>query len=326
MHYQGACGSCPSSISGTLARHRELWFKSDRARHRSRRGLDRVSRNCGRRHPFRFRTHERLGDGSASRARSRRASGASSTSTVRRSPYSTSTAQYYAIADVCTHDAGQLTGGTVEGDMIVCPRHGARFCIRTGAALSAPAYEPTDTFPVRSKTARSRCATTAGIDRINGRGNGMAGLTATLPPPPRSCCTRSRGVLEIAVLRRQAVSGCRASSCASIRRRRRCAATARDRKCCRSAKKDVEITELDPVGALRGAVRCFSDGHDTGHLLVGLLLHAAASTRTRCGAATCSDIDEAGASRGAQPSDAAATTEMQVAEGAALRRVDGHLL
>ncbi len=56
---------------------------------------------------------------------------------------------YYAIEDVCTHDAGQLTGGSVEGDQIVCPRHGAHFCIRTGVALSAPAYEPTATFPVR---------------------------------------------------------------------------------------------------------------------------------------------------------------------------------
>ena len=57
--------------------------------------------------------------------------------------------KYYAIEDVCTHDGGQLTGGEVEGDQIVCPRHGARFCIRTGAALTAPAYEPTATFPVR---------------------------------------------------------------------------------------------------------------------------------------------------------------------------------
>ena len=57
--------------------------------------------------------------------------------------------QYYAIEDVCTHDGGQLTGGAVEGDQIICPRHGARFCIRTGAALSAPAYAPTITFPVR---------------------------------------------------------------------------------------------------------------------------------------------------------------------------------
>jgi 3-phenylpropionate/trans-cinnamate dioxygenase ferredoxin subunit len=57
--------------------------------------------------------------------------------------------EYYAIEDVCTHDGGQLTGGHVEGREIVCPRHGARFCIRTGEALSAPAYEPTAKFPVR---------------------------------------------------------------------------------------------------------------------------------------------------------------------------------
>ena len=57
--------------------------------------------------------------------------------------------QYYAIEDVCTHDGGKLTGGNVEGEQIVCPRHGARFCIRTGEALTAPAYEPTSTFPVR---------------------------------------------------------------------------------------------------------------------------------------------------------------------------------
>ena len=54
-----------------------------------------------------------------------------------------------AIEDVCTHDGGQLTGGVVEGEEIVCPRHGARFCIRTGAALTAPAYEPVAILPVR---------------------------------------------------------------------------------------------------------------------------------------------------------------------------------
>jgi 3-phenylpropionate/trans-cinnamate dioxygenase ferredoxin subunit len=57
--------------------------------------------------------------------------------------------ELFAIEDVCTHDAGTLTGGTIEGDCIVCPRHGARFSIRTGAALSAPAYEPTACLPVR---------------------------------------------------------------------------------------------------------------------------------------------------------------------------------
>ncbi len=57
--------------------------------------------------------------------------------------------ELYAIEDVCTHDGGTLTGGPVEGDEIVCPRHGARFCIRNGAALTPPAFEPTATFPVR---------------------------------------------------------------------------------------------------------------------------------------------------------------------------------
>jgi 3-phenylpropionate/trans-cinnamate dioxygenase ferredoxin subunit len=57
--------------------------------------------------------------------------------------------QYYAIEDVCTHDGGELASGTREGDVIVCPRHGARFSIKTGAVLAPPAYEPVATFPVR---------------------------------------------------------------------------------------------------------------------------------------------------------------------------------
>ena len=56
---------------------------------------------------------------------------------------------YYAIQDVCTHDGEELTGGPIEGDQIICPRHGARFCVRTGAALTPPAYEPVHCFPVR---------------------------------------------------------------------------------------------------------------------------------------------------------------------------------
>jgi 3-phenylpropionate/trans-cinnamate dioxygenase ferredoxin subunit len=56
---------------------------------------------------------------------------------------------FYAIQDVCTHDGEELTGGPIEGDQIICPRHGARFCLRTGAALTPPAYEPVHCFPVR---------------------------------------------------------------------------------------------------------------------------------------------------------------------------------
>lgn len=62
--------------------------------------------------------------------------------------------RYYAIEDVCTHDGGTLTGGAVEGGEIVCPRHGARFSIRTGEVLAPPAYEPISTFPTRIEAGR----------------------------------------------------------------------------------------------------------------------------------------------------------------------------
>jgi 3-phenylpropionate/trans-cinnamate dioxygenase ferredoxin subunit len=57
--------------------------------------------------------------------------------------------EFYAIDDICTHDGGELAGGAIEGDVVICPRHGARFCLRTGAALSPPAYEPVRTYPTR---------------------------------------------------------------------------------------------------------------------------------------------------------------------------------
>lgn len=56
---------------------------------------------------------------------------------------------YYAIEDMCTHDGGELASGAVEGDEVVCPRHGARFCIKNGKALTPPAYEDVHSFPVR---------------------------------------------------------------------------------------------------------------------------------------------------------------------------------
>jgi len=56
---------------------------------------------------------------------------------------------FYAIEDVCTHDGAEIASGELDGDVIVCPRHGARFCIRTGEALTPPAYEDLHVFPVR---------------------------------------------------------------------------------------------------------------------------------------------------------------------------------
>ena len=57
--------------------------------------------------------------------------------------------EFYAVEDVCTHDGGPLGEGNLEGCQLVCPRHGARFDVRTGAALTMPAFEPAPTYEVR---------------------------------------------------------------------------------------------------------------------------------------------------------------------------------
>jgi 3-phenylpropionate/trans-cinnamate dioxygenase ferredoxin subunit len=49
---------------------------------------------------------------------------------------------FYAIDDVCTHDGGPLAEGELMGCEIQCPRHGARFDVRTGRPLCMPAIEP----------------------------------------------------------------------------------------------------------------------------------------------------------------------------------------
>ncbi|MDQ3809787.1 MAG: non-heme iron oxygenase ferredoxin subunit [Chloroflexota bacterium] len=57
--------------------------------------------------------------------------------------------EFYAIDDVCTHDGGPLGQGELEGAEIECPRHGARFDVRTGAATQLPAFEPVETHATR---------------------------------------------------------------------------------------------------------------------------------------------------------------------------------
>ena len=60
---------------------------------------------------------------------------------------------YYAIEDRCSHDDGPLAEGEWEPDtcIAICPRHGSRFDITTGAALTLPAYEPVASYPVRTE-------------------------------------------------------------------------------------------------------------------------------------------------------------------------------
>ncbi len=58
---------------------------------------------------------------------------------------------WYALDDICTHDGGPLSEGPLDPQSatIACPRHGAQFDIRTGAALTMPATRPTMAHEVK---------------------------------------------------------------------------------------------------------------------------------------------------------------------------------
>jgi len=58
-------------------------------------------------------------------------------------------ATLYAVEDRCSHDDGPLDEGLLDGAEVICPRHGARFDLRTGAATRMPASAPIRVFPVK---------------------------------------------------------------------------------------------------------------------------------------------------------------------------------
>ena len=60
--------------------------------------------------------------------------------------------QLFAVQNVCSHDDGPLGEGAIEGHCIVCPRHGAKFDVRTGEALTMPAVSPIESFPVKEES------------------------------------------------------------------------------------------------------------------------------------------------------------------------------
>ena len=51
--------------------------------------------------------------------------------------------EFFCLDDVCTHDGGPLSDGALDDHAIACPRHGAKFDIRNGKALTMPATEDT---------------------------------------------------------------------------------------------------------------------------------------------------------------------------------------
>lgn len=57
--------------------------------------------------------------------------------------------KYFAIADVCSHDDGPVAEGELHDTEIACPRHGARFDLKTGKVLSLPAVVDIPAYPVK---------------------------------------------------------------------------------------------------------------------------------------------------------------------------------
>jgi metal-sulfur cluster biosynthetic enzyme/nitrite reductase/ring-hydroxylating ferredoxin subunit len=93
--------------------------------------------------------------------------------------------QFYALDDVCTHDGGPLADGELRDHKIACPRHGAKFDIRTGAALTMPAVRPTRSHEVKVEAGgvwvRLRDAATATGPTAHAAPTGVtaSGATAT---------------------------------------------------------------------------------------------------------------------------------------------------
>ncbi|MBI3615248.1 MAG: non-heme iron oxygenase ferredoxin subunit [Candidatus Omnitrophica bacterium] len=56
---------------------------------------------------------------------------------------------FYAVDNTCTHAGGPLGEGMLEGDQVECPWHGARFSVKTGEALTPPAFEKVASYKVR---------------------------------------------------------------------------------------------------------------------------------------------------------------------------------
>ena len=57
--------------------------------------------------------------------------------------------EYYAFGAECPHAGGPLDEGDVEGNIVVCPWHGAEFDMTTGKALTMPASDSISTYQVR---------------------------------------------------------------------------------------------------------------------------------------------------------------------------------
>ena len=57
--------------------------------------------------------------------------------------------EFFAIDDTCSHEEASLSRGTLSGEVVVCPKHGARFHVKSGRVLALPAVRSVAVYPVR---------------------------------------------------------------------------------------------------------------------------------------------------------------------------------
>lgn len=118
--------------------------------------------------------------------------------------------EFFALDDVCTHDDGPLSDGVLGDRTIACPRHGAQFDIRTGAALTMPATRPTQAHDVevRGDEVFVRIRTTPKSADSAGGAVPEAAPVATSPasaPPPTVTVGESLAPAEVKEISEDAV-------------------------------------------------------------------------------------------------------------------------
>lgn len=57
--------------------------------------------------------------------------------------------EFFALADECSHDSAPISDGHLDGERVVCPRHGASFELRTGKVAGPPAVVGIDKYELK---------------------------------------------------------------------------------------------------------------------------------------------------------------------------------
>ncbi len=60
----------------------------------------------------------------------------------------------FALGETCSHLGGPLSEGKLEGDIVECPWHGSRFCLKDGSVVDGPATHPQPKLDVRVRDGR----------------------------------------------------------------------------------------------------------------------------------------------------------------------------